>query len=52
MSKRCGYYALQCIKQLQHSDETNLYENANTYVNEYVPERNINEKIVMLGMKH
>lgn len=46
-SQRCGYYCLKAIKYIQNSKANNLYDNANKYVNEYEPERLINEKIVM-----
>ena len=46
-SQRCGYYSLQSIKHLQNSDEKDLFDNANTYVNKYEPNRLENEKILM-----
>ena len=50
-SQRCGYYCLQCIKYLQNSKATNIYDIANKYVNEYEPNRKTNEKIVMKALK-
>jgi hypothetical protein len=47
-SVRCGIYCLQAIKYLHDSTATNLFNDANDYVNLYEPlYENTNERIVM-----
>ena len=45
-AQTCGLYCLKCIQYLQTTKEKDLYSNANSYVNQYEPNRKLNEKLL------
>ena len=52
-AQTCGFYCLQAIRYLQTSNESNLLENANHFINTFEPLfENANENLVKHGLRN